>query len=262
MSGLSAGRARQGFTLIELVIVLALLGILATIGAQFVLQAATAYQRTSERSRLIAGGRVAVERMARQVQAALPNSVRVTNSGNCVEFVPVVAGGGYVSDVPDASNGASAVTSIETGGYTIGGGTARYLYIGVQTAGEAYSSAGYASISGSETHSDAVIELAASSTFIRNSESSRFFLADNPEAYCLASGALYHYQNYGTPAASSGIPGGTTTLLAEQVSSAGSPFVLSQGTEDRNALLAVALQFSRNDETVTLSRDIMVRNVY
>src|SRR6187431_2626926 len=93
-----------GFTLIELITVIVILSILASIGTGFVVKASESYQRTQTRALLVNTARQALERMTRQLRIALPYSVRITNNGNCAEFMPIAAGGHYFDPVPDAEN--------------------------------------------------------------------------------------------------------------------------------------------------------------
>ena len=60
--------SQVGFTLIELITVIVILSILATIGANFVVQATESYQRTQTRALLVNTARQAMERMTRQLR--------------------------------------------------------------------------------------------------------------------------------------------------------------------------------------------------
>src|SRR6188768_3006752 len=92
---------QSGFTLIELITVIVILSILASIGTGFVVSATESYQRTQTRALLVNTARQALERMTRQLRIALPYSVRITNNGSCIEFMPIAAGGNYLEPVAD-----------------------------------------------------------------------------------------------------------------------------------------------------------------
>lgn len=77
----------------ELIFVLVILGLVGAIGSSFMVATMDMYQRTQDRVALMQRGRVALEQMSRYLRAAVPNSVRVSATGKCLEFVPVVAGG-------------------------------------------------------------------------------------------------------------------------------------------------------------------------
>jgi MSHA biogenesis protein MshO len=65
--------------------------------AVFIKVPVDSYADTVRRANLTDAADVALRRIARDIHAALPNSLRSTssNSNNCVEFLPVVGGGRY-----------------------------------------------------------------------------------------------------------------------------------------------------------------------
>ena len=94
------GYKQSGFSLIEVITVVVILGIIAVIGTQFIVNATESYRSTQTRALLANTGRQAVERMTRQLRGALPYSVHTTNGGNCVQFMPIAAAGFYLQPVP------------------------------------------------------------------------------------------------------------------------------------------------------------------
>ena len=92
-------RRHKGFTLVELVIVIAITGIVAVVGAIIIQGSVGAYVDQERRASLVADADRALRRMSREIHHALPNSIRVNhaNCGGdpCVEFLATVAGGRY-----------------------------------------------------------------------------------------------------------------------------------------------------------------------
>ena len=86
-----------GFTLIEMVVVILLLGIVGAGVAAFIVRPVEGYRDLARRTALVDAAESALRRMQRDVRAALPNSVRVTNtaSGFALELIPVIDGGRY-----------------------------------------------------------------------------------------------------------------------------------------------------------------------
>jgi MSHA biogenesis protein MshO len=86
-----------GFTLIEVVIAIVLLGIVAAITTAFIVRPVEGYRDLARRTALVDAAESALRRMQRDIRTALPNSVRVTNtaSGFALELMPVVDGGRY-----------------------------------------------------------------------------------------------------------------------------------------------------------------------
>ena len=90
-----------GFTLIEMVTVIVLLGIIAGILTPFIAKAMQAYTHSKARASLVDKGRLAMERLAREVHQAVPNSLSVLAGGDGIEFVRTRAGGRYVERFDD-----------------------------------------------------------------------------------------------------------------------------------------------------------------
>ncbi len=94
----SARRARsRGFTLAEAVVVIAVLGIIAAGIALFIRIPIQGYIDAASRAALSDNAETALKRIGRDLQSALPNSVRVTNVGTVfyLEFLQTRTGGRY-----------------------------------------------------------------------------------------------------------------------------------------------------------------------
>lgn len=87
-------KAQRGFTLVELIVVIVLTGILAGTVTIFFKPAVDAYFASQRRAALADMADTTVRRMAREIRAAVPNSV-LDHSEQCIEFVPTKAGGRY-----------------------------------------------------------------------------------------------------------------------------------------------------------------------
>ena len=244
-----------GFTLVELIAVIVILSIVASIGTGFIVKSTDAYQRTQSRALLVNTSRQALERMTRQLRNALPYSVRVTNSGNCVEFMHIVAAGNYFSPVPDQSNGSAAKSNFTASPVVTDFGTPRHVTIGAMAPTEIYgaaaiSRAGYASGN---------VNLSAPKKWQRNSINKRFYLLDNPQAFCWVGNELRFYEGIGVALANVNVAG-AHSILAKNVT-ATTPFLLAGGSENRNVAINIKLNFSSAGETITYAQRILIRNV-
>ena len=112
---------QQGFTLIELVIVIIILSILGIATSSYIGKGVSIYSDISERDRELNSVRFAMERLRRDVLNALPNSLIVSsiipgkaNVGRCLELTPIIAstlyGNGFPIDPISASS--AAITTI------------------------------------------------------------------------------------------------------------------------------------------------------
>lgn len=252
------GRLRsQGFTLVELIAVIVILSILAVIGAHFVVSTTQSYESTRTRALLVNTGRQALERMARQLRGALPYSVRTTNGGQCVQFMPIAGGGNYSGSVPDTANLAAPSQVINNiSPHQEEFGTARWVSIGALTAGEIYGPG--ASLDGLLGRTSTSLTLSSSKTWLRNSINRRFYLLDNPQAFCVLGGQLRFYPDQSI-AATDVNPNDDFDLMANNVTAA--PFSFVPGNEIRNTVVMININFVSGGESVNFQQQVMIRNV-
>ena len=90
--------------MIELVVTIVLIGIIAGVLAPVINMAMRSYSDTEARSDLTARGRIAIERIARELRHAVPNSISVINDGTTaegIEFMTTRSGGRYITSTDD-----------------------------------------------------------------------------------------------------------------------------------------------------------------
>jgi MSHA biogenesis protein MshO len=105
-------QASRGFTLIEAVMVIMITGIIAAAVAVFIGNPLKSYTDSARRARSTDVADVALRRIARDVRLALPNSLRVMQSGgvNYIEFIMTSAGGRYRDAQTDGSGGGTSLS--------------------------------------------------------------------------------------------------------------------------------------------------------
>nr|WP_295782475.1 prepilin-type N-terminal cleavage/methylation domain-containing protein [Rhodoferax sp.] len=87
---------QHGFTLVELIMVIIIIGVIGGMVAVFMKGPIDAYIDSGRRAALTDVADTVVRRMARDLQGALPNSIRPGPAGtNCLEFIPTKTGGRY-----------------------------------------------------------------------------------------------------------------------------------------------------------------------
>lgn len=86
-----------GVTLIELVMVIAIMGLMAGTALIFMQRTFVGYSQARERLLVAEQGRLTLNRVKRDLRLSLPNSVRLSSVGGVyyLEFAPVVVGGRY-----------------------------------------------------------------------------------------------------------------------------------------------------------------------
>jgi MSHA biogenesis protein MshO len=255
----------RGFTLLELIIVIVVLGILAVGTSTYIVQTTESYVVSAERGKLIASGRLAVEKITRRLRNALPNSIRISASNNCVEYIPVIRATNYTSNilVPSATVSTEAFdmpTPAPSPFYvSVAGFSASELYNqpiadpGVIALGQ-LPGAGVGVTS---------INLPGSHQFLRNSPTARTFITGNPERFCIVSGSLSYYTDYGFEnSIATDITGtATASLVAENIDGASSNFLYTASSLVSNAIVDVTLNFIKDGDPVKISHQVQVRNV-
>ena len=95
----------KGFSLIEMVVVIMLLGILGAAVGAFIARPVEGYRDLARRAALVDAAESALRRMERDLRNALPNSVRVSNLANgfALEMIPILDGARYSIQVATGS---------------------------------------------------------------------------------------------------------------------------------------------------------------
>jgi MSHA biogenesis protein MshO len=129
--------ARAGFTLLEMIVVIAILGIISAMVAVFIRRPVESYVDSARRAELSDVADTALRRITRDLGLALPNSVRVTSVGPVfyLEFLITSGGGRYRAEKTGAGAGnildfTAAVSSFDVLGPmpTFAGGESIVIY--------------------------------------------------------------------------------------------------------------------------------------
>ena len=90
-------KRQSGFSLVELIVVIVLIGIIGGVFAMQVLPAIRAYLVVGQRAALTSQADTALRRIVGDVRRAVPNSLRL-GSSQCLELIPSSDGGRYRND--------------------------------------------------------------------------------------------------------------------------------------------------------------------
>lgn len=273
-------RSQAGFTLLEAVLVIALTGIVAAMVALFIPAPMAAYLDQARRAELSDAADTALRRISRDLQRALPNSVRVDASGKVLEFLPVSAGGRYRA-AHDAGGGgnpldfdSSADGSFEVlgPGVDVAAGDQLVVYnLGLPGA-DAYSGETRRALTSTGSGLTTLSYTVGGTQFPFASPSHRFQVIGAPVTLLCTEGAagtgsLRRYAGYAIQATQptnagaaplSTLSGANNALLAPNVESCS--FSYSAGTSTRNAMLTLTLKLSAQGESVTLLHQVHLDN--
>jgi MSHA biogenesis protein MshO len=97
-------RAQRGFTLVEAIVVIVVLGVLATVVALFIRAPMQGYADAVGRAEVTDAADLALRRMARDLRLALPNSIRVSGDHFALEFMLTRTGGRYLASEDGIDN--------------------------------------------------------------------------------------------------------------------------------------------------------------
>ena len=274
-----SGHEQPGFTLLELVIVIAILGILSASVSVFIANPVRAYFETIDRATLTAAGNSAIRRIVCEVQAAVPNSARITTSGGTtfLEFVPIVDAGRYraaASNNYPTQNDPLVVTdstdsSFQVLGPTVNVPTGSQLVVLNLGYGNAnlYSGTNIRSVT-SIGAALQTITFTSTTAWPGDSPGYRFYIVNGAVTYACTpnasgTGTLKRYSGYAIqasqPSATSGAPlsSATSSLVLDDVT--GCTFTPGPASVDLNAV-QMALQLTRSGETVSLYSQVHAPN--
>ena len=258
------GARAYGFTVIELVIVIVLMSIVSLAGVEVIRQSSEAYASMSNRQALGNSGRLAVERMSRELREALPGSTRANS--NCLEFIPISVASRYFSVPVESGATSMQVVPVSSDLQAVTGRVAVY-----PVGDNAYDLSTnllspVASFGAADGSNVSPLSWTGSHSFPYRSPTSRFFMVEQPVSFCVDGDNLFRYSNYGFNVSQPDVASLPTALpdralLVDKVSGTVLPFQVTDPGLSRNDLVEINLSFSQAGESFLLSHEAQLRNV-
>jgi MSHA biogenesis protein MshO len=247
----------KGFTMLELIIVIVLIGILGASGAEFIAMAFKSFHDTDRRTEIYEEGRLAMMRMERELRSAAPNAVTVSTTDIAFgmidgrEMAPVF--GRYNEETPTnaitdplAAPSAGSLISINNSQWAdFNGGGRLYQITSVVDK-----------------------EMTLSKNVVSGSPEQRYFVICGPAVPCKQA-VRYRVDNNAV------LWRETATISATGVGAFGNPYPLARNLSkvdtldyftyttgtDSNILVEINFAIISDNETVKFHQEIQIRNV-
>lgn len=282
----------HGFTLIELIVVIIILGVMSVGIGGFITLSTQTYINVTERDELASSARFAIERLNRELRNAVPNSIRVKDNQTgstaatkqCIEFIPISATTIYTElpvppDAPTDSMKVIPIFNDDGTNYSCnkcGDKVVVYplsptdVYQRLDTSLsksfiiENYIAPVTPEIMGKLTLNFDIGDV----NFREHSPTNRAFIFNKPVSYCAENNVLNRYSGYSyndTQALppSNSIPVNKKSLMAESVyfDENNLPFAVNEASLQRNAVVQIKLNFTRDNEVVVFDTAIHITNI-
>lgn len=265
--------AERGFTLVEMIIAIVITGILVAMVSMFGRRQIDSYLDIANRAELSDAADTALRRIARDLQSALPNSVRPNaDPAQFLEFVPIRDAGRYRADIGggagddplEFSNNSDGSFDVFGPPVTIGAGEQLVIFNLGQDGSDVY--AGSSRRSATEGANLTKVTFAPAGTqFPLASPQNRFQIVGTPVTYeCAAdaanpaNGRLIRHWDYGWAQPPAFGAGTQAAVLVGNVAACSFRYV--SGVLQRNGMVVLRLTLSRNDESVELLHQVDVLN--
>ncbi len=264
-------KMQEGFTLIELIMVIVIVGILATMTTSIITLPVKSYIDLERRTALVDAAEISLRRMQRDIRRALPNSIRITNSGTAIELLHTTDGGRYRAKL-DSSDGSGDIlnfTKADSSFDVLGslnavpsGELVIYNLGSVST--NAYAGNNRATLSNTSTVD--LIVLGAVKLFPFQSPQQRFFIVDTPITYSCASGELRRYDNAidASYSISSSVPilASLSYKIQAKANTLSCSFNYNEGTAERAGLVTLEIALTDDSgESAKLIHQVHVDNL-
>ena len=289
MGSLTAKRMQastRGFTLVEMVTVILILGILVVGVSSFIIFGTRIFVESSSVDQVLSQSRFAVERMTRELRSALPNSLRVNTDSltyQCIEFVPIEASTTYLTmPIIPAAAASTGIVILDNTVSAIRVNQFAWIYPLIDA--DVYSSARQKraqvktiATAPSPLEHQVTLTFTAPTRFAEASPRQRIYFGLSPVSYCFEKGASgndlqivrfagYNFNAVQPNPAAMPTTMGTGVLMAQSVANvlnngADLPLILTPSSLVNNAMVHLQPRFNVNGETFQYRHQVQVINV-
>ncbi|PPI78888.1 type II secretion system protein [Marinobacter flavimaris] len=258
--------ASRGFTLVELIMVIVLLAIVATISVRFVALSTTGAIDLGSRQLRSFSAVVISEQISRALREALPGSVRVDGSGSCIEWMPVVAVSNYLN-LPLGANPDSFEAVPLAGGTSASGRVVVYSYgNNLYSTGSPGPVSPPATMPSGPSPVTVTFDSGANHRFSTQSPERKFFIIDEPRTFCQQGRFLFRYRDYDIqPSVATALPSAMPRreVLAAGLVAGSLRFEVVPPSLQRNGVVSFGFELvsPETGEVTSVSQEVQIRNV-
>lgn len=284
----------RGFTLIELVMVIAILGLTSFGFISLITSGFTIFSNSNDTEQVLAESRLALERITRELRNALPNSLRLLETSNyqCLEFMPIVTSTRYIylPIAPDNDESTcenpDPVCSVITDGNTTKIAANQWAIVYPFETSSLYadlsSPSSYRIKKADKVGDEVKLTFTGDTLFKQESPQKRVFFTDGPVSYCFQKEkeniVLRRYANYGVGSAQlapdnlalivQSTSNGSNAIVAQHIdpdtvlnSTNDAPFSFTPPSLTNNAIVHVRPKFKFQDVSLQYYHQVQINNV-
>lgn len=282
---MNTNKQHKGFTLLELIVVIIILGIMSAGISGFISLSTQTYVNATTRDELVGNARFLIERLNRELRNALPNSIRISEWGSgenitqCLQFTPIVASTTYL-DIPVSPEPASKVLSVVPFVDVFGNSynhTALDLVTvyplitnDIYTNSQPISAMGKTflidSVTSSSTPWQINIDNSQDVHFLEDSPTQRLYIIREQVSYCNAYvvaedvWTIVRFSDF-IESGTQSYPSSTRQFMAGYLNSGQTPFNYEPATLQRNAVVQINFHFTKDSEKYVFDHEIHINNV-
>lgn len=270
-----------GFTLLELVIVIVVLGVLGAGVSAFMGNTVQLFNGVVQREQLMNESRFVLTRMTKEIQQAIPNSLRLAgnSSVHCLEFVPVqwLAGYTHIPVLPTSDRIMDMVFPADADGQIHLVAFNQFVVVNPLVSAHVYdlSQNRRAQVLNctddgdgrcpTRDDSDDVIQLQLSNALTEESPGKHVYFGSRTVSYCVSGGALYRKEDVVSATQSLSLTRAhlvatalVNSLSASPATAPGAldPFHLYPGSQDASNGVQLRLIFGDGDEPLIQYKEV------